>query len=255
MRLPLLVLHVAGGMLGLLSGLVAMIYRKGSRGHHISGDVFVISMLVMGACASCLALMKHQPNNFFGGLLTFYLVTTAWLTGRRREQTTGALDWAALALVVTLGGSLLTLSVLVATGRAAKQPGVPIGVYFFLSSIALLAAAGDVRVLVRGGISGTARLARHLWRMCFGLFIATGSFFLGQQQVFPAVFRKQYLLFPLAILPLVLLIYWIVRLRLRGSVGIYLAGRPVRELESKARRSGTGTTVQQHPEGKVIAVP
>lgn len=27
-----------------------------------------------------------------------------------------------------------------------------------------------------GGIRGTRRLARHLWRMCFGLFIASGSF-------------------------------------------------------------------------------
>jgi len=90
--------------------------------------------------------------------------------------------------------------------------------YFFLSGIALLAAAGDLRVLIGGGISGTARLARHLWRMCFGLFIATGSFFLGQQQVFPAVLRKQYLLLPLAILPLVLLIYWLVRIRMKTGI-------------------------------------
>jgi hypothetical protein len=47
--------------------------------------------------------------------------------------------------------------------------------------------------------------------MCFGLFIATGSFFLGQQQVFPLAIRKQYILAPLAILPLILLIYWLVR--------------------------------------------
>ena len=218
MRLPLLALHIAGGMLGLLSGCAAMICHKGSPGHRISGNVFVISMTIMGACASCLAIMKHQPNNFFAGLLTFYLVTTAWLTGRRGEQKPGALDWAALVLVVTLGGSLVTLSVLVTSGRAAKQPGVPIGMYFFLASIAGLAAAGDLRVLIRGGISGTARLARHLWRMCFGLFIATGSFFLGQQQVFPAVLRKQYLLFPLAILPLVLLIYWLVRIRIKTGI-------------------------------------
>ena len=85
----------------------------------------------------------------------------------------------------------------------------------FLGSVALIAAAGDIRMLVRGGISGTPRIARHLWRMCFGLFIASGSFFLGQQQVFPPAIRKQYILAPLAILPLVLLIYWLVRVRIR----------------------------------------
>jgi hypothetical protein len=53
--------------------------------------------------------------------------------------------------------------------------------------------------------------------MCFGLFIATGSFFLGKQEFFPAALRKQYLLLPLAILPLVMLIYWLVRVRARKS--------------------------------------
>jgi len=224
MRLPLLFLHIAGGMVGLLSGAVAMVYRKGSPGHRLAGDVFVVSMLIMGVCASILALMKHQPSNFFGGLVTFYMVTTAWLTGRRRQEETGLVDWGALVFVLVLGGSLLTLAVLVATGQAAKEPGVPVGMYFFLATITLLAAAGDIRVLSRGGISGSSRLARHLWRMCFGWFIATGSFFLGKQELFPAALRKQYLLLPLAILPLVMLIYWLVRVRMtKSKVGAQLA--------------------------------
>ncbi|HKV77360.1 MAG TPA: hypothetical protein VJP02_04435 [Candidatus Sulfotelmatobacter sp.] len=218
MRLPLLFLHIAGGVIGLLSGTVAMIFRKGSRGHRLAGDVFVVSMLVMGVCASILALMKHQPNNFFGGLVTIYMVATAWLTGKRRQEKTSLLDWGALVFVLVLSGVLLTNAVLVATGQTAKQPGVPVGMYFFLATITLLAAAGDVRMLARRGLSGAPRLARHLWRMCFGLFIASGSFFLGQQQVFPAVLRKQYLLFPLAILPLVLLIYWLVRVRFTNAI-------------------------------------
>jgi hypothetical protein len=98
-------------------------------------------------------------------------------------------------------------------GQSEGQAGVPIGMYFFMGSIPLLAAVGDVRMLARGGISGRPRLVRHLWRMCFGLFIATGSFFLGQQQVFPEAIRKQYILAPLAILPLALLIYWLLRVK------------------------------------------
>jgi len=214
MRFPLLVLHIAGGMIGLLSGYVAMIYRKGSRGHRISGDVFVVSMLIVGACASSLALMKHQSNNFFGGLITFYLITTAWLTGRQRECKISLFDWGAMAFAFVLGSSMLTLAVLVARGLLGKQPGVPLGMYFFMPSIVMIAAAGDLRMLMRGEISGTARLARHLWRMCFAWFIATGSFFLGQQQVIPPALRKQALLVPLAIMPLVLLIYWLMRLTL-----------------------------------------
>ena len=229
MRLPLLFLHIAGGMAGLLSGTVAMVYRKGSRGHRAAGNVFVVAMLIMGTCGSTLAMMKHQTNNVFGGLLTVYMITTAWLTGHRRDGETSVFDWGALFFGLAIGGSLLILGLLVASGQAAPQAGVPLGMYFFMGTIPLLAAAGDIRMLIRGGISGTPRIARHLWRMCFGLFIATGSFFLGQQQVFPAAIRKQYILAPLAILPLVLLIYWLARVRIiRRPPGMGASRWPVK---------------------------
>jgi hypothetical protein len=45
--------------------------------------------------------------------------------------------------------------------------------------------------------------------MCLSLLIATGSFFRGQQQVFPAaVRRKANVLFVPAFLPLFMLIFW-----------------------------------------------
>lgn len=213
MRLPFLVLHISAGILGLISGAFAMTFRKGSERHRMAGDIFVVAMLTMGLCGSYLALLKHQTNNVFGGLLTFYLITTAWLSGKQRDEGPGIFDWGALAMALAIGTSLFTLGVRVMNGQAEGQAGVPIGMYFFMGSIPLLAAVGDVRVLARGGISGRPRLVRHLWRMCFGLFIATGSFFLGQQQVFPEALRKQYILAPLAILPLFLLIYWVVRVK------------------------------------------
>lgn len=212
MRLPLLFLHISGGILGLLFGAAAMIYRKGSRGHKLAGDVFVISMLTMGVCGSILGAMKHQVGNVFGGMLTFYMITTAWLAGRRRTGIS-KLDWAALALALVIGSSTIAMGVGVVRGTYQQQAGVPIAMNFIMGSIPLLAAAGDLRMLLRGGISGTARLSRHLWRMCFGWFIATGSFFLGQQQVFPASWRGSLLWFVPALMPLALLIFWLIRVR------------------------------------------
>jgi hypothetical protein len=200
-----------------------MALPKGSRGHRRVGNLFVISMLIMGACGSILALMKHQMNNVFGGLLTFYMITTAWLTGRRRDGNTGALDWGAFVFGLSISASLLTLGTLVSRGQVAASPGVPLEMYFFMGAIPLLAAVGDLRMLLRGGISGSSRLARHLWRMCFGLFIASGSFFLGKQELFPAAIRKQYLLVPVAILPLVLLIYWLLRVSFAKPAGFPIA--------------------------------
>jgi len=78
-------------------------------------------------------------------------------------------------------------------------------------------------MLARGGISGRQRITRHLWRMCYGLFIATGSFFLGQQQVFPAFLRGSIFLTVLALLPFLLMIYWLFRVRFSKA---YRAGPP-----------------------------
>ena len=83
MRLPLLILHISGGTLGILSGFAAMFLRKGSRRHAIAGQAFVASMLTMASCGAVLALMKHEMNNVFGGILTLYLVATAWATALR----------------------------------------------------------------------------------------------------------------------------------------------------------------------------
>ena len=210
---PLLPVHVTGGILGILSGAAAMSFRKGSRGHVLSGKVFVIAMLTLSASAVYLALMKHQMSNVLGGTFAFYLVLTAWATARRGEGETGIFDWVALLIPSLVGIGLWILGLQVVYGHARPANGVPLGMYFFMGSVMLLAAAGDIRMLVRGGVFGTKRIVRHLWRMCFGLFIATGSFFLGQQQVFPAFIRKTNLLFVPAILPLILLIFWLVRVR------------------------------------------
>jgi hypothetical protein len=68
---PTLLLHICSGGIGMLSGAVAMSFRKGSRGHGIAGNVFFVSMLSMSAAGTYMAFMKSQINNVFGGVLTF----------------------------------------------------------------------------------------------------------------------------------------------------------------------------------------
>jgi hypothetical protein len=95
-----------------------------------------------------------------------------------------------------------------------------------MGSVCLLAAGGDVRMLLRGGVFGAQRIARHLWRMCFGLFIAAGSFFLGPSnrplrllssvgigRHLPAALFSLNLYLILSVLPLILLVFWLIRVR------------------------------------------
>jgi len=217
MRLPLLVFHICAGILGLLSGAAAMSFRKGSPRHGVAGKVFVISMLSLAVSATYLAFMKSQVTNVLGGVLTFYLVATAWATARRKDGETGFFDWGALLFALAVGASLVTFGLEAAYSQKGLKYGYPAGMYLPMGSVVLLAAAGDVRMLVRGGVFGAQRLVRHLWRMCLALFFASGSFFLGQQQVFPAFIRNTNVLFIPAFLPLILMIFWLIRVRFANA--------------------------------------
>jgi hypothetical protein len=131
--------------------------------------------------------------------------------------TVGLLSGAA-AMSFRKGRSLhRDLGVEAASSPTGSKDGVPAVGYFVLGSVALLSAAGDVRMLVRGGIFGVQRIGRHLWRMCFALFIACGSIFLARPQIFPAVLRETHALVLLGILPLILMIFWLVRVRLTNT--------------------------------------
>jgi hypothetical protein len=212
MRLsPILLLHICAGILGFLSGAVAVSFRKGSRRHALAGNVFVISMLSLSASGAYMAFIKSQPGNFLGGSLTFYLVATAWMTARRRDGEPGIFEWGALVVASALAAVTMTCGLAAAMSQTGLMYGVSAWEYFFLGLVALLAAIGDVRMLARGGISGAQRVARHLWRMSYAWFIAAGSIFLARQHLFPAVLRKTGVLLLLSFLPLILMIFWLVR--------------------------------------------
>ena len=217
MRSPLLVLHIVAGTLGMLSGFVAVFLLKGSRRHARAGLVFVVTMLCLSASGTILAIMKSQPGNILGGTLTFYLVATAWITARRRDGEPGILDWGALLLVFGIAAIELTWGSEAAMSPTGLKYDYPPGPYFFMGSVAVLAVVGDVRMLMHRGISGTQRIARHLWRMCFALFIAASSIFLARQQIFPTLMRKTGVLLFLSFLPLLLMIFWLLRVRLTNA--------------------------------------
>jgi hypothetical protein len=198
---------------GLLSGAVAVSFRKGSHGHRIAGIVFAMSMLSLGASGAYLAIMKFQPGNILGGIFTFYLVATSWMTVRRREAKPGIFDWGALLVILTVAAIQLTFGFQAIYSRTGLKYGYHPGPYFFIGSIALLLVVGDIRMLVRGGVSGTQRLVRHLWRMCFAWFIASASIFLARPHLFPVILRKSGVLYLLTLMPLIFMFFWLARVR------------------------------------------
>jgi hypothetical protein len=215
----LLILHICGAITGLLSGTAALIFRKGFRLHRAAGNVFFVSMLIMSASgAGIAAFLKPNMGNVFGGVVTFYLVATGWLTVLRREGETGLVEFCLLLLALAAGGGGLFYGWEAAHSATGLKDGYPPGPYLVFGCLSLWAATLDVRMLVHKGVSGASRIRRHLWRMCVAFLIAALSFFLGKQQHFPAAIRgSQILNLPMVVI-LIVMIYWLIRVRISAGL-------------------------------------
>jgi hypothetical protein len=230
----LLFLHIAGGAVGLLSGAAALVLRKGGRAHRIAGLVFVVSMTVMASIGAAVSpfLPIPQRANVAAGMLTLYLVVSAWLAVRHKHVVPGRLDAAGLVVALATMAAGLVWAVQASNSPTGTLDGSPPQAFYVFIILGTFAAIGDLRLFMKGGVSGTPRLARHLWRMCTALLIASGSFFLGQQRVMPDWMRGSPWLFVPTFAPLVLMIYWLIRIRIKKGIFAKLPGalaRPVTE--------------------------
>lgn len=210
MQAAILALHIGMGTLGLLSGAATLLFRKGAGPHRAAGTVFVLAMLFMAASASVLAAMKSLPDLAVGGILTIYLIATAWMAARRKDGETGAFEIGAFVAAIACGLGMFSCALLVAFGTMkAKNPYI-VTVYYSFSGVMALAAVADLSVTLRRGIAGAQRIARHLWRMCAGLIIAVGSFAAQGAKVLPPAVGSQ-VLFASMILVLIVMLFWLVR--------------------------------------------
>jgi hypothetical protein len=209
----LLEIHIVAGGLALILGAVALLARKGARLHRRSGQLFANAMLVMGITASVL-------GNIGGGLMSAYFVVTALTTVRPVTAWTRWVSVSALivAIVLALGSMDKGFKAFASPGGVLN--GVPFFMLFFIGTVMALAAAGDVRVMWSGPLRGGPRLARHLWRMCFALFIAAGSFFSVQARV-AKILPEPFTTPAMRILPIALvfiaMFYWLWRVRGRRN--------------------------------------
>ena len=218
MNSPLLPIHIAAGGLALVLGAVALSVKKGGTVHRRGGLLFVYAMLVMGTTAAIL-------GNVGGGLMAIYFVVTALTTVRPVSPWTHRINVAALVLVAGLASLDILGGVKAFNSPRGSLNGVPFAMFFFLATIMILAAIGDVRIMRFGGPRGGPRLARHLWRMCFALFIAAGSFFSIRERV-AKILPEPLTTAPMRTLPILLIFgamfYWLWRVRRRRPLPVII---------------------------------
>src|SRR5262245_18730172 len=208
----ILPVHVLGGVLGLVFGYSALSSAKGAALHRKSGMLFVFAMLTMSLTGASIAFLHSSSVSVITGLLTFYFVTTALLAVRRRPQGSYGIDTA--AMLFALAGTLLAFKTGLKLSGSGRPETAPM---FVFGALGMLAAAGDLRMIRARGIQGWRRISRHLWRMCFAMWVAAASFFWGPPGRVPEIIHIPALL-PIPVLtPVAVMLYWLWRVRAKGT--------------------------------------
>jgi hypothetical protein len=167
--------------------------------------------------------------NVVAGTLTAYLVITALTTVRPPTTRSRVLAILLMTVACALGLTTLSFAIQAVTSPTGVSHGYPPYPFLLFALVGLLGGVGDVRVLRRGNLRGAPRLARHLWRMCVALLIATVSFFTVRSRVamiFPAPLVTPALQFTPILLVLLAMLYWLWRIRVRAQY-LRLTQRPV----------------------------
>jgi len=224
-RALLLPVHITAGATALATGFIALYAMKGGSTHRRVGLGFVYAMIVMGLTGAVIATWQRHYGTASGGVLTAYFVVTALATVRVIPGWSRSLDVSLMLVALAIGLTSLGLGIAAAVSPSGRREGLPPFPFFMTATVAILASVGDFRVIRAGGLLGTRRLARHLWRMLWAFWVATGSFFLGQAKVIPKPIRIMPVLGVIAIIPLVAMLYWLWRVRVRRRLrGITVPG-------------------------------
>ncbi|AAK22621.1 hypothetical protein [Caulobacter vibrioides] len=203
--------HIAGGAIGMVTGVIALAARKGQRVHRAAGSVFFLAMFTAYAIGAGVApfLQTGQRPNFVAGVMALYLLISGTMAARLRDKKAGAPEVIGLIIALCITAAGVTFMRMGAASPSGTVDGSPPQAFLLFTIAGVFAAAGEAHALLRKQLSRTSRIARHLWRMCFSLFIASGSFFLGQQQVFPKALQDSALLYVAALAPLPILLFWL----------------------------------------------
>ena len=217
----LLPLHILGGLFALLFGYTALYATKGATLHRKSGMGFVMAMIVMSLTGAFIASLKPDRGSIIAGLLTFYFVITGLLTvvqvpGQKRLERI-AMVWAfVVGLFAIWAGWWLAQR-----GRPEAAP------MLIFSAMAIGGSIGVWKMLRAGGIEGKPRIKRHLWRLCFAMWVAAASFFWGPPGRVPEIIRIPALL-PIPVLtPIVVMLYWLWRMRGKKSARGIVTSSPI----------------------------
>lgn len=170
----LLILHVIGGTIGLITGTINIIRKKGGELHGNIGMLFLYGMLTAGLSSLVLSVMHPNYFLFIVGIFTLYMTATGkrYLHFKQSGKKPGIMDWG------LTGGMLLAGIAFLGFGLALLIRGNNFGIVFLaFSFIGLRFSFADMSNYRGKSKIKNFWLTGHLQRM-IGSYIASTTAFL-----------------------------------------------------------------------------
>jgi uncharacterized membrane protein len=203
MHTYLLYLHILGGTISLILGIVPIISKKGGNLHKFTGRIFGIAMLVATLSGVVLSVIRPQQMLFLVGLFSSYLVIAGVLPLRLMGPQ--QLNTIKKALILPTLGLMLAVAMLLYAGYHLIQgnaEGIVIGVF----GLGLLTSAmADYKWISR--LTETTRtqlISIHVGRIV-GAYIASCTAFLVVNQPIPVPIANWFIA-NLVFVPVI--VYW-----------------------------------------------
>jgi len=110
-----LVLHIIGGSVGLFTGTINLVCKKGDKNHKLVGKIFAFSMLTAGLSSFILSIILQNYFLFMIGVFTIYLVGTGYryiyLKMLGSDQIPTILDWIITTMMLLAGFTFIGLGI------------------------------------------------------------------------------------------------------------------------------------------------
>lgn len=178
-----LILHIVGGSVGLLSGLLNIIRKKGDKNHKLIGKLFFVSMLIVGASSLVLSFLHPNYFLFMVGVFTLYMVGSGQRYIKHKHQDkleSKLIDWT-ITISMLLAG-LLFIGIGILTLIKSNFFGL---VFITFGSLGLLFVRQDFKNYNDTTTIKNYWLIGHLQRMTGGFIAALTAFLVVNAKYFP----------------------------------------------------------------------
>lgn len=178
----LIYIHAAFGGIALLTGLVAVIARKGKTIHKRFGLLFYYAMILSGLSAMLIAVLPNHesPFLFAVGIFSLYFVLTGYRALRFKRKIPDLKLDKAISVFMLLTGVLMIFLPLILT----RSINIILVVFGLLG---IIFSTQDLRLFKNPKRLRSIWLRLHLGRMLGG-YIAASTAFVVVNQFFPSIY-------------------------------------------------------------------